>query len=638
MNFCLYKYRIILFSYLFICFGILTAQSPEELKRFMETYDKIKTDQEANDIVKKGIESEKNKKDGPIKLLVTPEDVSRYYETKMLQIYSELEQLNKLIDYSDSIPPLNDFGYSYFNKRDSINFIDNISISDNYVLGYGDELIFSVWGEVEQYVKKIIERDGTIYIENVGLLYLGGKKIKEAKNYIFNRFSKVYSTLSTKPPSSYFDVSVGLTKKINVTITGNVNYPGNYVVNPSISLNNLLILSGGINESGSLRNIYVYRNNTVIDSVDLYPLITGLGSINDFSLSNDDIIMIPPRGKTVSISGAIRNPGFFELKNDNLSNILTFSGNLVSNANKNIFIYRANSSNKFVEQKDYARTLLTPGDSIVVPFKMLKYKFLTISIENQAPFKIPWLNQITYDDIFQSADINIDNIENIELVRHSQNMSYERYLLQNFDGGFFDFLPFDYISIQLKIPPSELKTVTVKGDVSSPGSYPLASKKETLNSILERSGWDSSRKMLFNVEVKRDTMLFGSSEGNLILSAGDTIFVKPFNGTVKIEGEVHNPGFIEWRDNRALKDYIDLAGGLTSFGDNKHIVYTNPYGEAKKIRRNSKSKIIPGSKIYISRKSQSELGSRPDRFQQISSIITSLVTIAILANSTNSQN
>ena len=66
--------------------------------------------------------------------------------------------------------------------------------------------------------------------------------------------------------------------------------------------------------------------------------------------------------------------------------------------------------------------------------------------------------------------------------------------------------------------------------------------------------------MLFNVKVKRDTMLFGSSEGNLVLSHGDTIFIKPFNGTVKIEGEVHNPGFIEWSDKRTFKDYIDLAG------------------------------------------------------------------------------
>ena len=124
-----------------------------------------------------------------------------------------------------------------------------------------------------------------------------------------------------------------------------------------------------------------------------------------------------------------------------------------------------------------------PADSVVVPFKTLRYEFLTISIENQA-LKIPWLSQITYDDIFQSANVNIKDIENIELVRYSQNMDYERYLLQNFDGGFFDFLPFDYISIQLKKSSIRIKTVTVKGDVSSPGSYPLASKKETLNSIL----------------------------------------------------------------------------------------------------------------------------------------------------------
>ena len=48
------------------------SQSPEELKRFMETYDKIKNDQEANEIVKKGIESEKDPDERPIRLLVSP--------------------------------------------------------------------------------------------------------------------------------------------------------------------------------------------------------------------------------------------------------------------------------------------------------------------------------------------------------------------------------------------------------------------------------------------------------------------------------------------------------------------------------------------------------------------------------------
>ena len=69
-------------------------------------------------------------------------------------------------------------------------FIDNVKITSDYILGYGDEVIISVWGEVEHYDRKIIQRDGTIFIENVGLLYMGGKNLLNVKSYIFDRFSK----------------------------------------------------------------------------------------------------------------------------------------------------------------------------------------------------------------------------------------------------------------------------------------------------------------------------------------------------------------------------------------------------------------------------------------------------------------
>ena len=79
MNFNFNKIPNNSFLYLFVL-RLLNGQTPEELKRFMETYDKIKIDHSFHDIVKKGIESEKNSIDGPIKLLVTLEDISKYYE------------------------------------------------------------------------------------------------------------------------------------------------------------------------------------------------------------------------------------------------------------------------------------------------------------------------------------------------------------------------------------------------------------------------------------------------------------------------------------------------------------------------------------------------------------------------------
>ena len=117
-----------------------------------------------------------------------------------------------------------------------------------------------------------------------------------------------------------------------------------------------------------------------------------------------------------------------------------------------------------------------------------------------------------------------------------------------------------------------------------------------------------------------------------------TIIAKEFEGTISIEGEVHNPGKIEWKENRVAKDYINLSGGLTAFGDKKHIIYVAPYGEAVKIKNKSNRYILPGSKIIVNQKPLNELNARPDRFQQFSSLVTSFVTIAILANTVNNAN
>ena len=625
--------KFIIFPILFFSFSF--SQTSDELKRFMDTYDKIKNDQQANEVVKKGIESEKNPEDRPVRLLVSPTDISKYYSEKMNAIEGELTKLNELLIFSDSIPPIRDFGYNYFLLRDSIKYIDNIKINSDYILGYGDEIIISVWGEVEHYDKKPIQRDGTVFIENVGLLYLGGKNIIAAKSYIFNRFAKIYSTLNSQPIRSFLDISVGIVKNINITVSGHVNYPGNYVVNPSITTTNLLILAGGIIETGSLRNIYLNRKNSIVDSIDLYPLISGRSNINDFQIYDGDAIVIPPKGETVALTGSVRVPAYYEIKNDNINSILNFAGGLNRYAKKEAYLYRNEFPNQYVNLNSNNNDFLVSGDSIVIPKKINYPEYITISVENRQSIEIPWVTNISYSNIFNSTGLDIQNVKKIELVRKINNNQFETYILQNYDGGSFNFKPYDYLSIQLLKSYSRINSVFVKGSVNSPGLYPLSNQRETLKSIINRSGGLHSSINISNVIIKRDTSTFGSYDGNLILTPGDTIIASPYVGTIKVEGEVHNPGNIQWSDNRNAGQYISLAGGLTAYGDKKHITYITPFGEAIRINTKSKVEILPGSRIVISQKMLNELNAKPDRFQQLSSLITSIVTIAILANSTS---
>ena len=136
--------KIIRILFILYSISLISGQTAEELKRFMDTYGKLKVDQQANEVVKKGLEAEKGPDEGPIMLLINPGDMTKYYREKMIVIKKDLEQLNRLLIPSDSILPLVHFGYNFFSLRDSIQIIDNANVPYNYVLGYGDEVIISI--------------------------------------------------------------------------------------------------------------------------------------------------------------------------------------------------------------------------------------------------------------------------------------------------------------------------------------------------------------------------------------------------------------------------------------------------------------------------------------------------------------
>ena len=628
--------RITRILFIFIFGSVLFAQSAEELKRFMNTYDKLKADQQANEVVKKGLESEKGPDDGPVRLLIDPGDMAKYYREKMKVIQKDLSQLSRLLLSTDSIPPLQYFGYNFFSLRDSIQFIDNANVSANYVLGYGDEIIISVWGQAEQHERAMLERDGTVFIKNVGLLYLGGKTASEAKTYINKRFGKVYASLNSEPPLTYLEFSIGKVKNINITVAGHVQFPGNYVVNPSMSIPNILVLAGGVTETGTLRNIMVQREGSVIDSMDLYPLITGNGLSKSLRILDSDVIVVPPRGETVAVTGAVLIPAYFETTDkNNINSVLQYAGGISRNGSNQVIIARFGAPNIYVSKNQFDSTPVMNGDSLIFPKRSMQVKSISISVNNRPLTKIPWIEGLSFDIILKIVHVDRNNIKDVELVRRSSKDGTQRTQPFNFpQNDNFKFLPSDHLSVHLYEKFTPTKMVVVKGDVNSPGVYPLINNRETLNSILSRSGGLQTSSDINNVIVKRDTLMFGSKTGDLVLTPGDTVIAKPIVGTVKVEGAVHNPGNMSWSANISAKDYLSFAGGLTALGDKKHIVYITPYGEASRINTRSNVSILPGSIIRVSEKPLSEQNVKPDRFQQISSLVTTLVSIAILANST----
>ena len=183
---------------------------------------------------------------------------------------STKQLLDELEFYRDSIDKMPYAGYEIFSQRDSIPFWQNIPAPKDYILGSGDEVIISVWGESESYNEEIINRDGEIYIKNIGLINLSNKSLIDAKSYLLSKFSRVYSTLSGESPKSFIDITLGELKSINVHFVGSVNIPGVHLLHPFSNVVSGLIQAGGVSEDGSLRKIRVLRNNKVVKIIDLY--------------------------------------------------------------------------------------------------------------------------------------------------------------------------------------------------------------------------------------------------------------------------------------------------------------------------------------------------------------------------------
>src|SRR5262249_18516820 len=131
---------------------------------------------------------------------------------------------------------------------------------------------------------------------------------------------------------------------IQVLVTGAAYEPGSYNVPAVATAFNLLMIAGGPNEDGSLRNIVLRRKGKVIATLDVYKMITGNAEINDTLLQPGDVIVIPPRQSRIVLRGEVLRPAVFELtENETLQDALAYAGGVkASGLNQSVRINTVN--------------------------------------------------------------------------------------------------------------------------------------------------------------------------------------------------------------------------------------------------------------------------------------------------------
>ena len=280
-----------------------------------------------------------------------------------------LEVTDEMGDFEEKNINIGIFGSSFFNNP-NINPVPSLNIAtpESYELGPGDELSISIWGAAENEYSSKISREGYLKIERIGPVYLSGLSISEAKIKLKNRLSKIYSGINSNVNKVFFDLTLLNTRSIVVNITGSVVAPGTYTLSSLTSPLNALYAAGGPNENGSYREIKIIRGGKQVQSVDLYDYFVK-GSLKNFSLRDQDVILVPTYINRVFLRGEFKTNGIFETKDDEtVSDLLSFNGGIASFGTKNeVYLRRIEGVNKIiktVKTDTFGNFTLNDGDII----------------------------------------------------------------------------------------------------------------------------------------------------------------------------------------------------------------------------------------------------------------------------------
>jgi protein involved in polysaccharide export with SLBB domain len=511
------KYKYYVYFFLITAFFVANGQSIQDMKKMQDEYKKF---QETRGVMQ-GQESIDNNVD----FNTSNQNIPKIEKFAPYQLPESLELDPKTLH----------FGYDFFTSRDSTALWANLPAPANYLLGAGDELIISLWGQTQLRQTYTISRDGKIYDDKVGLLNLSNRTLNEAYKYLKNQYGRVYSTLNGDNPSSFIDVSLGQLKSINVNFVGHVEYPGVYPIHPFSTIITGLIQAGGVDTLGSLRAIKIKRDGKIFDKIDMYDYLLYGALSSNIQLRDQDIIIVPPRTSFVHIDSAVVSPGIYEaLKSESIFNLIQHAGGPRYDAAEKIGIRQINSNRDLDNQNyksfyiDYSNSRLFTAekvDKIIFQHLFIDPNKVEIIGQVKRPGDYFYYNGMTLDDLFSLAGGFRDTtfvksifLEKAQIIRRNPNSSYESLIdlnlndiINNSSADKILLQNLDRIVIHANQNFFERKNVKVYGQVNVPGDYPVISDNESLSSFLNRAGGLTSKALINGVEIYRSREYFKNS-------------------------------------------------------------------------------------------------------------------------------
>jgi protein involved in polysaccharide export with SLBB domain len=483
------------------------------------------------------------------------------------------------------------YGYSYFNN--DLNFFDNIPTPIDYRLGAGDEVIISLWGEINLRQKFLINKEGLIYYENLGFINISNMTISEAEKILKNKLQNIYSTLKSDVGSSDLMIEISKIKSLNIYFSGEIKKPGVHLIHPFSDIFTALIQSGGPTTNGSLRAVQLIRNNKIVSTTDLYSFFKkGINSFSSEKIVNGDVINIPPVGNRILVEGEIVNEGYFEiLETETVTDLIEFAGGLTSKSSsfatldKVIPIERRRSddnaySSEIIVYKDFSDKKLTDGSTLLFP----SIGEVNTKVEILGQVKSPgfYPANLTLKKTLMVAGGFDDPVfrqtirdEEILILRKDKKQLYGlEYKVSYNNSQDFKTLPGDKIFVYENTKFDNSFQIEVSGEVNKRGFFPHSPNMTIANAIQLAEGFTELAntegiivtQKFINIDVDgeevEEIIRTNDISMNFQVEPGSKINVIPKTQVVSIVGNVYTPGLVTYSGNKSVGRYIKLAGGI----------------------------------------------------------------------------
>ena len=466
---------------------------------------------------------------------------------------------------------------------------------------------------------------------------------------------KQQATFKLQSGDSCF-VSTTSTKFDNrVDISGSVYRPGTYALDSGMTVKQLIAKADGVKEDAYLNMAFINRKQA-----NQIPEIIGFnlgevlhGDIADVPLQKDDSVVVRSlfdyrEGQTVSIQGAVQEPGEFKLvENITLKDLIfkakgftemanTDSVELVRTikdpqrlltSNERTIVYKFALDKDLNFKKGGADMLLENGDQVIVRTISGYEKIRMVKVEGE---------------VLQPGNYSITNkAERIsDLIKRAGGFTQYAYPL-----GAYLIRTERLTGVQQKMDQltkeNAKKQLKGKNDnkldaalVKASGSADVISDADSIQGKMSKSSkLDKVFKSEGIVGINlMEIMKHPGGKNDFYLEEGDDIFVPRELQTVKVMGEVLFPTYIGYEKGKSLKSYISGAGGFTeqALAKKTFVLYAN--GTAKSTTSflgiRHYPKLQPGARIIVPEK-PTEI-KNPLTAGEMVGILTSITSAMVL--------